>query len=131
MKMFMADDSPQRQGSLTITLAPGKEPVSIGSAYGATAAASPVQRVCPDVVILEPNINGGNGFEALKEIQKTNPEANVIVLSASTSPQVRRRCAETVMDFCLDKDVEHEKMAQITREIAADAAQLIRQFPHA
>jgi DNA-binding NarL/FixJ family response regulator len=115
MKMFIADGSPNMRGSLTVRLSQVKEAFIVGCAYDTARVASTVRSLRPDVVIVEPNMGARTSIEALTEIKDTKPEANVIVFAASSSPRVQRRCAETGVEMCLDKDVEREKMALITR----------------
>jgi NarL family two-component system response regulator YdfI len=115
MKVFIADGSPTMQRSLTVTLSQVKEAVIVGRAYDTARAASRVRSLRPDVVIVEPIMGARTSIEALTEVKKTNPEANVIVFAASSSPRVQRRCAETGVEMGLDKEVECEKMALITR----------------
>jgi DNA-binding NarL/FixJ family response regulator len=44
--------------------------------------------LAPDIFVMDYQLPGMNGFQALKEIKALNPEAEVIILSAQSDPGI-------------------------------------------
>jgi len=58
------------------------------------AALEAVQRLQPDVIVVDLNLPGMSGLEVCRRITSLNPEAKVIVFTAMNDPDVRQRSLE-------------------------------------
>jgi CheY-like chemotaxis protein len=53
-----------------------------------------VQRLQPDVIVIDLNLPNVNGLEACRQIRHVNPETKVIVFTAMDDPEIRQRSLE-------------------------------------
>ena len=66
----------------------------VGSIADGSAVLEAVQRLQPDVVVVDLNLPNVNGLAACRQITQTNPAAKVIVFSAINDPGVTQRAFE-------------------------------------
>jgi DNA-binding NarL/FixJ family response regulator len=64
----------------------------VGSIADGNAVLEAVQRLQPDVIVVDLNMPNVNGLEACRQITQVNPEAKVIVFSAINEPDVAQLC---------------------------------------
>ena len=57
-----------------------------------SAVLEAVQRLQPDVIVVDLSLPNVNGLEACRQILQVDPEAKVIVFSAWSDPDVEQRC---------------------------------------
>lgn len=73
----------------------------------------------PDLVLLDINLIGSSGLEALGEIRAFDPEAVVVMLTAvDVRSAVEEATAKGASGYIL-KDTPHEEVAQALRDIVA------------
>ena len=53
-----------------------------------------VQRLQPDVIVLDVNLPNVHGLEACRQITQANPELKVIVFTAMNDPDIKQRSFE-------------------------------------
>jgi DNA-binding NarL/FixJ family response regulator len=53
-----------------------------------------VQRLKPDVIVVDLNLPHVHGFEVCRQIKLDNPDARVIVFSAMNDPDIKQRSIE-------------------------------------
>ena len=66
----------------------------VGTVADGSAVLEAVQRLQPDVIVVDLNLPNVNGLEACRQITQMNPDAKVIVFSAMNDPTVKKRCFE-------------------------------------
>ena len=59
-----------------------------------SAVLEAVQRLQPDVVVVDLNLPRVHGLEVCRQIKQDNPDARVVVFSATNDPDIRRRSLE-------------------------------------
>ena len=59
----------------------------VGEADDAAPAIELIERVLPDVVLLDVHLPGGGGHAVITEVKKTHPEVKFLALSASDAPE--------------------------------------------
>jgi two-component system, chemotaxis family, chemotaxis protein CheY len=57
----------------------------IGNGFDGISAVKLFKETKPDVVLIDLNMPNGSGFYAIKKIQKINPKAKIIAVTADTS----------------------------------------------
>ena len=57
----------------------------IGNGFDGISAVKLFKETNPDVVLIDLNMPNGSGFYAIKKIQKINPKAKIIAVTADTS----------------------------------------------
>ena len=80
------DDHPIVRAGLSALLQ-GAGHTIVGEGEDVTQALSEVNRLAPDVLMLDLNLDGRSGFEVLAEMQQRQMSAKVIVLSMSDQPR--------------------------------------------
>jgi DNA-binding NarL/FixJ family response regulator len=117
MKVFIADDS----GAVVKRLADLLEEVPgaqlVGQASDVSEAVHGVQKLRPDVLILDLQMPGGTGLDVLRAIRVDHPYLYVLICTNYPYPQVREQCFGAGANFFLDKSAEFEKIPVILREL--------------
>jgi DNA-binding NarL/FixJ family response regulator len=72
-----------------------------------------LNKVNPDVIIFDININGSDSMKLLKEIKKYYPGVLIIILTSFSIEQYRKKCREMSIESCLDKTSEFDQIPKI------------------
>jgi YesN/AraC family two-component response regulator len=117
LKILIADDSDLVRERLRelISEVPGTEVV--GEAANGAEALAALERLAPDVLILDVRMPGGNGIGALEAAKTRHPAPAVIMLTAYAYPQYRRKCLEAGAEYFFDKATEFERVADVLAEL--------------
>lgn len=94
MKVFIADDSAIMRERLIGMLSELPEIEIIGQAEDGLEATNLIEKLNPDVVILDIHMPGGSGIEVLRNIKKNEPVPLVIILTSYSYPQYRKKCMD-------------------------------------
>ncbi len=66
----------------------------------------------PDVVMLDVNLSGSNGIEAVRRIRAASPQVWIVVLSGHHDEEFRQASLQAGADYYLDKeDLDIQKLA--------------------
>ena len=117
MKVLIVDDSSLIRERLRdlLTELPGIE--IIGEAQDKPEAIDSVQKLNPDVVILDICMPNGNGIDVLQDIKKNGPSRQVIVLTNYTNPYYQQKCTTAGADFFFDKATDFEKITEVLKQM--------------
>jgi two-component system, NarL family, response regulator DesR len=98
MRLFLCDDNAQyRQLAKLVLEGAGAE--IVGEAGDGAEAIERAPEVAPDVVLLDLNMPGVNGFEALPVLRERLPaETKILVLTTGQAPQEREQCLDAGAD---------------------------------
>ena len=113
--VFIVDDSPQLAEMLGELLAdPGNVEV-VGSADSVAVALAEIERLLPDVVIVDLQLRDGNGFQVAEGIAKLPGEERIeiVFFTNHTSPEFVRRAAELNVAHFLDKSKDHARIVEL------------------
>ena len=66
----------------------------VGNVADGSAVLEAVQRLQPDVVVVDLNLPHVHGLEVCRQIKQVNPDARVVVFSAMNDPDIRQRSIE-------------------------------------
>jgi DNA-binding NarL/FixJ family response regulator len=72
-----------------------------------------LEKMMPDAIIFDININGSDPFKLLKEIGILLPDVLIITLTSFSVEQYRKKCREVGIENCLDKTSEFEQIPKI------------------
>jgi DNA-binding response OmpR family regulator len=124
LKVFIADDSQPIAEMLTELLsAPGHvEVVGIGETEA--AAIESIQRMRPDVVVLDLQLRTGSGTNVIKAVRADAKLAAVrlMVTSNHVSPQLKAGCLQLGADDYFDKVKELGELAAHIAQLADEKA---------
>ena len=120
MKVVVVDDSVLLRERLIsmISELPGIK--TIGQAQNSSQALSALQKLNPDVVILDIRLSEGNGIEILQQIKKKNAAPITIMFTNTPYSQYRKKCEETGADFFFDKSTEFHKINDVLKKISQE-----------
>ena len=118
MKVLVVDDSPPFRDRVKRRLAEADGILVVGEAEDGLAALREVERLRPDVVLLDLHMPGVDGFRVLQHVKERFERTAVIVLTSDASEIVRQRCAALRADAVIDK-----------RDATASLLPALRQLP--
>ena len=87
IRVLLADDHGVLRDSLRCLLETASGITVVGSAATGVEAVREVQRLCPDVVVMDISMPGLNGIEAARLIREKCPECRVVILSVFATSQ--------------------------------------------
>jgi DNA-binding NarL/FixJ family response regulator len=115
-RVFVVDDSAIVRERLITLLGEVPNVTIVGEAEKARDAVAGIQRVSPDIVVLDISMPGGNGIQVLETVKKKQPSPMVIMLTNFDHPQYRKRCIQLGADHFLDKSSSFERVIEIVRD---------------
>ena len=118
MRLFIADDSEILMERLVETLAEIDGVEIVGQERAAFAAIEAVERLKPDLVILDIQMPGGNGIMVLEKLKKTENPPIVVMFTNYPYLQYRKRCFDSGADYFFYKSTEFEKLVEVIRKSA-------------
>ena len=120
MKVVVVDDSALLRERLVSMISELPEVTTISQAQDASQALNSVQKLNPDVVILDIRLSEGNGIEILQHIKKKDSAPVTIMFTNYPYPQYRKKCEETGADFFFDKATEFKKIIDVLKKIGQE-----------
>ena len=117
MKVFIADDSGAVLKRLADLLDEVPSAQLVGQASDVPEAVEGVQKLRPDVLILDLQMPGGTGLDVLRAIRVDHPHLYVLICTNFPYPRLREECFGAGANFFLDKSAEFEKIPAILREL--------------
>jgi DNA-binding NarL/FixJ family response regulator len=117
MNIMIVDDSAAIRERLipVLTDIPGVE--IAGQATNLADALGMVQRLRPDVMILDLRLPDGNGLDVLRLLQHVKAQTRVIVLTNYTYPQYERRARAAGAYAFLNKAKEFGRVAGLVQSL--------------
>lgn len=91
----------------------------IGIAANGREALSFLQTQTPQLLLLDINMPGINGFEVLKKVKALYPRVRVIMLSTYNEEHLIEKAKETGADGYLVKNAEKDELLQAMRNVAS------------
>jgi DNA-binding NarL/FixJ family response regulator len=120
MRVFIVEDSPVFARAIADLVVEIERIDVIGFATDAVRAKDDIQRLNPDVVILDIRISGGSGLDVLKSVrQRSRLTPVAIMFSGNTEPGYRRECLKQGADFVFDKSQDYDRLVEVLRAITA------------
>lgn len=112
MNLFIVENSNYLRERLTrlVVRRPGVQ--VIGHAATTRDAVEGIQRLQPDVVLLDIRLDQGNGLDVLKQLKSRGQSPVFIVLTNYAYPQYRERFLASGADYFYDKSAELDLMLQ-------------------
>lgn len=103
MRIVLVDDSEQFRYRVKRHLAEDPTMEIVGEAQDAETALCMIDRLRPDLVLLDIYMPIADGFEVLRHVKEWLEPTKVIVLTSDASEIVRQRCASLRADMVIDK----------------------------
>jgi len=121
MRLFIADDSEILRTRLIEMLSELKDIEIIGHAEDSHEAVEAVERLRPNVVILDIRMPKGDGILALETIKRSKHAPVVIMFTNYPYPQYRKKCMEAGADYFFSKSTEFEGLMEVLRQMTQNS----------
>ncbi|MEJ6023577.1 response regulator [Ramlibacter sp. PS4R-6] len=109
LKVFLADDSAPIRQRVAGMLPPASTVVGEGGTPHECIAGILATR--PDVVVLDVQLEGGQGLEVLRAVRAAQPHVAFVVLSNNSQPAYRKHYLAAGASRFLDKSTEFDQLA--------------------
>ena len=114
VKVFLADDSAPIRDRVAAMLQTSAMAI-VGQASTPQTSIDGILATSPDVVVLDAQLEGGQGLQVLRAIRHAAPVVAFVVFSSNSGPAYRKRyAAEGAMAF-LDKSTEFDQLVQAVK----------------
>jgi DNA-binding NarL/FixJ family response regulator len=120
LKVVVADDSELMRERLVAMISELETVELVGQASDANEALEIIQRLQPDVAILDIRMPGGGGIRVLETIKQEATPPVVIMLTAFPYPQYRRKCLQAGADYFTDKSTEFHSVGEVLRQLGCE-----------
>lgn len=127
-RILLVDDHAILRQGLKQILAEGFVDAEFGDADSAAQALSLLHHGRWDVLILDINLPGRNGFEVLTVAQRAYPALRVLVLSSTPEDQLGLRCLRAGASGYVNKQTAPERLVDAVRQILAGERYLSREL---
>jgi two-component system, NarL family, response regulator DevR len=119
MKILIVDDSPAIQDRLVKMVSHVHNANVVGVASNGDEAISSIQKLIPDLVILDLHMPVVNGFDMLRNIKKNILSTTVLVLTNFATVPHRELCTQLGVKYFFDKTTEFEQAIDVIERLAA------------
>jgi len=109
LKVFIADDSRPIRERIATMLPTGASVVGEGETP--QGCIDGILATHPDVVVLDVQLDGGQGLDVLVAVRAAQPQVAVVVLSSNSLPAYRKRYLAAGAATFLDKATEFNQLA--------------------
>ncbi|NII55145.1 response regulator transcription factor [Luteibacter sp. SG786] len=82
IRVLVVDDHPMMRQGLHSLIAHEADMLLVGEASRGDEAVEAFRRLQPDVVLMDLQMQGGDGLDAIRSIREVSPEANIVVLTS-------------------------------------------------
>lgn len=121
MRLFIADDSQILRSRLFEMISEIEGVKIVGEAESVPAAVGGIEKLRPDVVILDIRMPGGDVIEVLGSLKKGKNPPLVIIFTNYPYLQYRKRCLDVGADFFFYKATEFERLIDLLRQLTQTA----------
>ncbi|HTH79553.1 MAG TPA: response regulator transcription factor [Ramlibacter sp.] len=108
LKVFLADDSGPIRARVTGMLVP--RVTVVGEAATPQNCIAGILATHPDVVVLDVQLEGGQGIEVLRAVRSADPGIAFVVFSNNSGPAYRKRYLGAGAARFLDKSTEFDQL---------------------
>jgi DNA-binding NarL/FixJ family response regulator len=91
----------------------------VGEAGTMASAVQEAARLLPDVVLMDVRLPDGNGFEACRQIRRSQIETRVLFLTSFADEEVVLESIDAGGDGYLLKEIDEENLVRAVRNVAA------------
>ena len=122
IRLMIIDDHEMVREGLKAILVAEPDFSIVGEAANAEEALALIERLHPDVVLLDVRLPGVSGIEVCRIVTEQYPETAVIILTTFTDEQLIAQCIQAGAKGFILKDVERFDLKRAIRAVARDEA---------
>ncbi len=124
IRLLIIDDHEMVREGLKAMLVTEPDFSIVGDAANAEQALALIERLRPDVVLLDVRLPGVNGVEVCRIVTEGYPETAVIILTTFTDENLIARCIQAGARGFIVKDIERFDLKRSIRAVARGEAAL-------
>lgn len=118
IRVLLADDHAVLRAGLRLLLEAREEIVVVGEAEDGRQAIEMVNRLQPDVLLLDLTMPGLGGLDALKELRRLRPKCRVLVLTMHNDESFLRRALTSGASGYVLKQADDQELIVALRAVA-------------
>jgi DNA-binding NarL/FixJ family response regulator len=123
VKVFLADDSALIRARVAVMLAAPAMTI-VGQAETPQACIEGILATKPHVVVLDVQLEGGQGLDVLRAIRPAEPDIAFVVFSNNSQPAYRKRYLGAGAVRFLDKSAEFDQLPEAVSAAATPLPQI-------
>ena len=134
IRILLVDDHAVLRAGLAALLGSERDMIVAGQAQGGEEGVRLWPKLNPDVGLVDLSMAGIDGVETVRRIRRRDPDARLVMLTSSELEHDAARSLEAGAAAFLTKNVPHEEMLDVIREVHAGATGLrlgVRPMPAA
>ncbi len=116
-RIVIAEDHTILREGLRALLCADKDFDVVGEAADGRDALRCVEKLCPDLVLMDLSMPRTNGLEAIKEIKKRNPDTKVIALTVHKEEEYILATLQGGADGYVLKDATHSELVMAVKNV--------------
>jgi DNA-binding NarL/FixJ family response regulator len=116
LRVLLVDESSIVRERLKAFLSEVPKVEIVGQAENEPDALDLIERLNPEVVVLDIQLCDRSGIDLLQKIKKEKRPPLVAILTNLSDPQYRKKCLDVGADFFFDKSSEFEKVAEVIKK---------------
>jgi two-component system, NarL family, invasion response regulator UvrY len=117
IKVLIVDNHYIFRSSIRQILLEEKDFYILGEASNSEVISNQMYTIGFDVLIIDIEVNGTNGYEVLGELKKRNPELKILVLGLNNEEEVAARIINSGADGYITKDSASKELVYAIRQI--------------
>lgn len=129
-RMLLVDDHQIVLDGLRDILEPIADCIIVGSASNGREAISALAATQPDLLLMDLNMPGMDGLEALSEIRRRFPQLKVVILTMYDSVELARQVLSLGANGYLLKEHGKEELLTALRQVAAGGQYISEKIRH-
>jgi DNA-binding NarL/FixJ family response regulator len=119
IRVVLIDDHAMVREGLRLLLRTAPDIAVVGEAENGTMALPLVQRVTPDIIVLDLDMPGGDGMTALRELRKVLPQVRVLILTVHAEQERLLPLLDAGAQGYLTKEAASRDLVEAIRVVAA------------
>jgi len=119
MRIFIADDSLAILDRFVKMVSQIHNAKVVGLASNGEDAITSIQKLKPDLVILDLRMPKGNGFDVIKNIKKNNLSMTELVLTSFATSSHKELCKQLGVEYFFNKTTEFEQAIDVIERLAS------------
>jgi len=128
MRLIIADDSAIIRSCLVDLLSDIEGIEIVGQAGDWSGAAEAIERLKPDVAILDIQMPKENGVVPLRAMKSSKFPPKVIMFTNYSYPKYRKEYIEAGADYFFDKCSEYKELTEVLKQLIQDSAPIKQTF---
>ena len=128
IKVFLADDHEIVRNGIRLLIEEEADMKVIGEAGNGREAVTRTRKLCPDVVVMDIEMPGLNGIEAIEKIHENCDSFKVIILSMHSSSEYIRRALKLGARGYILKESAGKELVRSIRSVASGRRYLSREI---